>query len=656
MANIIEILIKANNEANDTLDSALDKLSGVGKSMQDIGKKMTVATAPIALALGVAVNSAMQFDSSMTNVASVLGKNRSEMAGLNREVLKIGAASRAGPQAAAEAFYDIAGGVADANSHMAILQASIATAEAGSADLGSTTNALIAVMNSYGFAADDAAYASDVLTRTVGMGVGSMGDFASALPSVTGLANSLKIGFGDLASATAFLTTQGNTASQATTQLGGMMSALINPSQKMADALKEMGYSSGRAAVENLGLVGTYQALIDKFGVDAVGPMIGQMEAVRGVTALTGDGFTDFSNKFVSGINGATAAAQQIQMDSPAAQFDLLKSKISSVGIEVGQTLLPTLNDLMSNTISPLIDTVMDWAAANPDATKTLVLLGGAAVIAGPIIAGLGFVIKGMGAALALVTSPAALLVGLIGGIVFAADKLYPGGLSKLLSDASTSARQLAIMGLDVLNRAARSATELVNGLVDALKNAAKAAADFVNNTVGRIQSAVGQGQSAIDTRTQVQQGLSTGTITKDQVWDQAYKSVSAEFGGGFGGSVAATFLGPLFANSSMSGQRDPNYNGGLTVSPIGGRRATGGDVYGGATGASFMVGEKGPEMLSMSPGTSGRVYSNEQSFGGGGSIQISGPFYFTAKSKAEAEEHAEAFTVKLDSLLRARG
>ena len=81
MANIIEIIIKASDQASGVMESTLDKLSGLGKSMQSIGAKMAVATAPIALALGIAISSANAFDSSMTNVGAVLGKTRTEMGG-----------------------------------------------------------------------------------------------------------------------------------------------------------------------------------------------------------------------------------------------------------------------------------------------------------------------------------------------------------------------------------------------------------------------------------------------------------------------------------------------------------------------------------------------------------------------------------------------
>ena len=157
--------------------------------------------AGIAATFGAAavISSASAFDSTMHNIQAVTKDTAAETAALGQELLAIGGNSVAGPQAVADAYYDIAGGVADASVRMDTLNAAIALSEAGQANLGAATAGLISVMNSYGFSAEQASFASDVLTRTVGMGVGTMGDFASALPQVTGLANSMGISFDDLA-------------------------------------------------------------------------------------------------------------------------------------------------------------------------------------------------------------------------------------------------------------------------------------------------------------------------------------------------------------------------------------------------------------------------------------------------------------------------
>lgn len=414
--NEIEIVIKGDDQASEKLGSVLSLLGDMGKEMTKTGATITALTAPLAGGLALSVKSAIGFEESMTNVGAVLGKSRTEMESLNAQVLDIGRNSRAGPQAAANAFYDIVGGVADASSHMAILDAAIGTSEAGSAELGATTKALIAIMNSYKYEADDAAVVSDVLTRTVNKGVGTMDQFASALPSVTGLANSMGISFDDLASATAYLTTQGNTASGATTQLGAMMSALLNPNVKMKEGLKKLGFETGRAAVEQLGLVGAYQALTKEFGQDAIAPMTGSLEALRGVVALSGEEFTGFADDFKGGLEGATAAARELQLQSTAAQLDLLRSEISGLAVTVGSVLLPVIVQIVQG-IRPLIERLADWMKANPVITATVIKLGAAISILGPALMTAGLVLSGIATAAGLVLSPLGLIVGVVAAV-----------------------------------------------------------------------------------------------------------------------------------------------------------------------------------------------------------------------------------------------
>lgn len=459
--NTIEVVIQGDDKASGVIDSVLGKVQNFGESVTRVGAGLTAATAPLALAMGAAVNGAVQFDEAMTNVGAVLGKNRDQMAALNAQVLKIGANSRAGPQAAAEAFYDIVGGVADASSHMAILQSAIKTAEAGSADLGSTTNALIAIMNSYQFEAEEAAYASDVLSRTVGMGVGTMEDFASAMPKVAGMANNMGIEFDKLGGYMAFLTTKGYTAAESATMLSNMMTFLLNPTKDVAEVIKGLGYESGEAMIKSRGLVGAYEEISDTIG--GLSGAITNVEAFRGAIALTnGSEFLTFRDNFKEGVEGATAAAQAIQLESPAAQFDILKSKIGALGTTIGTVVLPVLSDLLGR-ITPIVTAATDWITANPQVAGTMLLVVGALIAAGPVLMLAGTAITAIGTAMGIVLSPAVLLAGAIAAILAAAQLGYPGGIVQLFNDAATSAQQLAFLGLYLLNAAA----QLVRGTIE---------------------------------------------------------------------------------------------------------------------------------------------------------------------------------------------
>lgn len=385
-----------------------------------VGGSLTTLFGPIAAGFGAGVAASLSFDEAVTNSAALLGYTRDQTELLKDQLRGIGGDTRAGPQATALAFYEIVSAVNDTSTHMAILDAAIHTAQAGQEDLVGTTNGLIGVMNSYGFAAEDAAMVSDVMTATVGKGKGSMGEFAAAFPQVTTLAHQLGVGFNDLGGMMAYVTVQGNTASTAATQLRGVMSAFIKPNQDMIAALDQLGYSSGQAAIDQLGLIGAVEAISDAAGADNLPALLGQVEAINGAMILTGEGADTFLTDFQTGIEGATAAMEETQMSTPQAALDLLNSKVSDLGIAVGDTLTPALADA-AEALMPLVEDVITWVDENPELVAQIgqvatlgagmgVALLGASLAMGAVatlVSPLGGLVLGLGILVALLNNPA---------------------------------------------------------------------------------------------------------------------------------------------------------------------------------------------------------------------------------------------------------
>lgn len=559
VASLFGVLRMDDSQFKSSLKDAKEGMGGLSGTLKDLGGRaqalggsLTLATAPLAAGLGVAVHAATNFDSAMTNIQAVTGRSNEEMRAMSAELLAMGGNSVHGPQAVAEAMYDIAGGVNDASAQMPILRAAMNTAVAGSANLAGTTKALISVMNSYKFTANQAGFASDVLTRTVGMGVGTMDEFASALPQVTGLANSLGIGFDDLGAMTAYLTTQGNTAAQSTTQLGAMMTALLNPNETMKAALKELGFTTGQAAIEQLGLIGAFQALSGTSTATTQGmaKMSGSVEALRGITSFAGPDVAAFFDTFKSGVNSATDAAAAIQMGSAANQFALLQSKVSELAISIGTALLPVMTDLTGD-LTPIVDSVVKWIGENPELTKQILLLTGGLIIAGPIISMVGTAATIAAGAFAILTSPVVLLTGAIAALVFAASQLYPGGISQLLSDAATSAQNLAsmlgILVADGLNKASIAATQLIAIVGIGLNIAVNSARLIVESTATAFQLWIEKNHLLFNAVTSL--GIAIGITTialKAHAAVIAFTTAVAAGAGGLSAALAAIKLGIL--------------------------------------------------------------------------------------------------------------
>jgi TP901 family phage tail tape measure protein len=192
---------------NNALNTLATQLSVMNMAMGPIQQSLhTMMEQPSKLA--------GSFESSLKNIQAITGNTNEEMAVLNRQMLEIGKNAVAGPQGVVDAMNDIAGGVDNAESHLGILNGAILLAEAGQADLGVAANGLVSIMNAYNLASGDAASAaanavtvSDVLTQTVGQGVGSMEAFIAAFSQVSGLSASVGVGFDEVGAALAFITT-----------------------------------------------------------------------------------------------------------------------------------------------------------------------------------------------------------------------------------------------------------------------------------------------------------------------------------------------------------------------------------------------------------------------------------------------------------------
>lgn len=389
-----------------------ERLQDMGGGLMRFGAQIALVAAPLMALFGGGVALAADFDSAMANAGAILGMTREEAAGLRAEVLAMGSAAAAGPQAVAESYYDIVSGVQDATTHMHILDAAIRTSEAGQANLTGTTSGLIAVMNSYKFAADDVNFVSDVMTRTVGMGVMTMDELAAAIPTVTGMADAMGIEFDTLGGYMAYVTAQGLSASEASTVLRGAMSAMLNPTSNLQSAIEDLGFDTGEAMVATLGLDGALAAIRD-YGDGSFAGLLTAQEALRAGLILTGEGADEFFSEFAEGIEGATDAARDIQMEALSHQINLLKSAASGAAITLGNVFVPLLVDA-AQAVTPLVGRLAEWAEANPEIIRTVGLLTGGLAVLGTVLTVAGGALSLVGTALGLILSPIGLVIGAV--------------------------------------------------------------------------------------------------------------------------------------------------------------------------------------------------------------------------------------------------
>jgi TP901 family phage tail tape measure protein len=425
------------NTAFNTLATQLSTMSlAMGPITQSLDRMMS---RPSALAAA--------FDSSMKNIQAITGNTNQEMAALNQQLLAIGANAVAGPQGVVDAMYDIAGGIGNVEAHLGILQGAVTLAEAGQADLGVAANGLVSIMNAYSLASGDAASSlenannvSDVLTQTVGQGVGSMEQFIAAFSQVSGVSAAVGVGFDELGAALAFITTQGPGASEAATQLKAAETALLNPNETLLKALQSVGIESGSAMLSQYGLVASLNIVKQAVGgsQDAMAKALGSTMALQGATALLGDGYTEFANKFSGALqNSITAEAAAVQGESYESKLARMNAATQALQLQIGDNInnikgffLDLGSGFLSNVVNPILNSPVggvfqQMAAVIGVAGQNLLSFGSNALSTAATISTLAANIKNAGGyteilhgAMTLLKAPFSAVGGMVKGFI----------------------------------------------------------------------------------------------------------------------------------------------------------------------------------------------------------------------------------------------
>lgn len=412
------------------------QIGGIATGLNKVATVGALAMVPVVAGMRNAVRQSNDFNRAMTNVHSLVGNTGEEAKRLNAQILEMGGNTEHGPMKTAAAFYDIVSGVADASTHMSILNAAMSTATGGQADLAATTNVMVGAMNAYGFAADKASFVSDVLTRSVQTGVLTMDQLASALPQVTAMGADLRQDFSELAGALSLMTTTGATASVSATQMKAVFTQLLKPSELLGMEIERIGFSSGRALLEHKGLVESLNYMKDK-GV-IFDEVFGSVEALQGALALTKEGAREFFSEYRQGIDGATERATDIQ--EQAISWERLDSKMQQLWITIGDKLAPTLNQLLDEQIVPGINMLIGFWTEGDNATNSLKVLAAVAgaITMAKLIGALKAVLAVAGSVIAALNS----VVALAGALGIAA-----GGGGIMLGQAAGRGLANTLMG-----------------------------------------------------------------------------------------------------------------------------------------------------------------------------------------------------------------
>lgn len=349
----------------------------VGKAIFDAGKSAVLA--------------ADDFQKGFGNVSTLVDTAAVDVQGMAKGILQLDGALGDTKDLTKALYTALSASVEPANAVKFVGE----SAEFAKASMISTEKAvdlLSTTVNAYGAENLSAADSADKLFTIIKLGKTDGKQLTSTIGKVIPLAANMGVSLDEVGASMAIMTRQGVKSSEATTQLNALMTGFLRPSTGMKEALSEIGFESGSAAVEQLGLKGALDAVAKTTGgtTDEMAKLFSNQRGLRGAVALTGEAAKDFDSvlKEIANSSGASREAfekQEVTFET----FNNQMGKIEVIVGNVGKKFVDELAVGATEAANSMIDFLLSGKGAQIVADVLGNISGGFEVLKGiatPII------------------------------------------------------------------------------------------------------------------------------------------------------------------------------------------------------------------------------------------------------------------------------
>lgn len=329
-----------------------------------------------------AVDEFMSFDDAMTKSLAIMGNVSAEMKEQMEDAAReIGKTTRHSAKDAAEAYYFLASAGLDAAQSLAALPTVAAFAQAGAFDLARATDILTDAQSALGLTVKDTTQnmqnmtrVSDVLVKANTIANASVEQFGESLTNKAAAA--LRLLNKDIEEGVAVLAAFADVGVKGQVA-GEQLSIVLRDLQRASIENRQAFNDYGVAVFDAQGKVRNMADIIGDLERALAGQTDEQKRVIlstlgfqeRSISAmLTLVGFSDKIREYEAVLRGAGGTTEEVatkQMDSLAAQWDLLKKQLLDFAFDVIKA------------ITPFLKSILDVIDALGGARNALILLGG---------------------------------------------------------------------------------------------------------------------------------------------------------------------------------------------------------------------------------------------------------------------------------------
>ena len=430
---------------------AVQKIAAVGGDLKNLGDKISgvgttltkTVTTPIVGLGTVAVKTAADFDSAMSQVGAVSGATGKDLDALRDKAREMGSKTKFSASEAAEAMNYMAMAGWKTSDMLSGIEGIMNLAAASGEDLASTSDIVTDALTAFGLTAADSGHFADILataSSNANTNVSMMGEtFKYCAP----IAGALGFSAEDTAEAIGLMGNAGIKSTQAGTALRTIMSNLSGEVKICGSSIGEVTIATTNAdgSMRDLSAIladcrTAFGGLSESEKAAAAEALVGK-NAMSGFLALMNAAPADIEkvSSAIANCDGKSAEMAATMQDNLAGQLTILKSQLEELAISFGEILMPAIRQIVT-----WVQGFVDKLNGMDEGTKnTIVTIGLLAAAIGPVLIVIGKVVSAVGSIMTFIPT-------LIGGI-----SSIGGGLSALWGILAANPVTLVIAAIAAL-------------------------------------------------------------------------------------------------------------------------------------------------------------------------------------------------------------
>lgn len=470
-------------------------IQSTGRSLSSVGSALTRnVTVPIVGIMTASGKMTDTFQRNMGNVNTLLD-NHDHLEGYKNTAVKVSNDTGLGLDTVSKGIYQVISSIGDGGKETEkIFNVMAKGAKGGGAEVSQSVSLISAAMKGYDSISEKTAKkVSDLSFQTQKLGVTTYKELAESMQPLFPLGNSLNVSYEELFGSMATLTgVTGNTA-EVTTQMKGVFTGLLKPTESMQKLMQKYGYQNGQAMIKSKGMSGVLSILKKETGgqSDKMAKLFGNSRALTAALALTGSQYDTFNEKTkkLNKSSGSTEKAlkdMQTPMSKIRKTVNILKNSMTVFGESVLSVVVPPITKF-GDKVKGLAER---FSKLSPSTKEFIVKTALIAAAVGPAIKIIAMMTTGIGG---LVVKFGKLSQKFKGASSFGAF-LGPGGKIVLILGAIAVAAVLVYKNWDKITAGVR---KMQKAVVKAM-NAAGLDTKKLGKTVKSIASMAGKAFGSI--------------------------------------------------------------------------------------------------------------------------------------------------------------